>query len=206
MKYDILHEMPGRIRIHCRNLRLAPDCRIELERWVSEHPMLISAKLSAKTGNLLVTYAKDAGRESILLILDELRIFGVASIGDAAAPSAMTLTDATASAALKKCGEAALKSLIPRPALKIVTGWTIGCGVYAMMDRLLHGHFPAFFFAAGKFILFGLLPSSLLLKIMATAGTLLLENAFPALNPPRVTQRRAFDAVPIQYTMAPIAG
>lgn len=33
------------MRVHCRNLRLDPDSRIELTRWVSRHSLLIGLGL-----------------------------------------------------------------------------------------------------------------------------------------------------------------
>lgn len=183
MKYDILHELPGRMRVHCRTLRLNPECRIELERWVSWHAELVSASLSPRTGNLLVEYTKNTSREAILVIIDDLRIFGVATLGNGGERRHATVAGAVADATLAVCARALLGILLPRSAQKVMSGWRLGLSFHSLADTFVNKCLSSFFYAAGKFLLFCMAPSSISLRIVMTACVLLIEDSFPSLSP-----------------------
>ena len=176
MKYDILHELPGRMRVHCRSLRFDPGNRIELGRWVSQHCELVSASLSTKTGNLLIVYAKDTTRESILVILDDLRLFGVASIGGPKERAILTFRDAAAGAAMKEASKALFKSFALKPLQKFKSGWILAGNLFTLADAFLSGQLAAFFLAAGKFILLRLFSSSLPARLLLSVGYAMLAN------------------------------
>lgn len=202
MKYAILHELPGRMRVHCRNLRLVPECRVELKRWVSEHAELVSASLSARTGNLLVVYGKNTSRESMLLLLDDLRFFGVATIENSHEQRRFTVAGAAADATAKACSRALLNSLLPSPIRKVKQGFTLGRALYSLGEKLLGGDLSAFLFSMGKFLLFGLFASSLPGRIAVMTGISLLESSHPDLNPAKTVECREVASDPIQPELA----
>lgn len=204
MKYDILHELPGRMRVHCRNLCINPENRIELNRWVSQHLQLVSASLSSRTGNLLIVYAENASRDSILVILGDLRLFGMAEIGNSA-DVRPGVAEITVNVITKQVCKQAVRSVLPRAALRFKAGWALGCALWQLGDHLANGRVVEFLFAAGKTLLFGLVASSLPLRIAAAVGISLAENRFPRLAPPQ-TQDAPEIAVPaLPYSVAQAA-
>jgi len=204
MKYHILHEVPGRMRVRCRNLRLDPEARIELRRWVAEHSELVSASLSARTGNLLVMYSRDATRESILLVLNDLQLFGSATIEEGNTASNLTLGETAANACAKEASKVFIKSLLPKPLQKIKTGWTIASSLFAIARNLNDREVTAFLYGVGKFALMGLFGASIPLRLMLVAGFAVCERLFPALVPPEA-QRSLPEPTPVQFEIAQAA-
>ena len=176
MKYDILHELPGRMRVHCRNLRLNPGCRVELNRWVFEHSELTSASLSAHTGNLLVFYTKNTSRESILVILDDLRIFGMATLGGGYERRYVTIAGATASASVKVFFSSLLAMVLPQALQKFFSGWKLGCFAYALADNLANRRMSVFFYAVCKFLLLRIFTTPLPIRVAIMTCSLVIEN------------------------------
>ena len=155
MKYDIIHELPGRMRVHCRNLSLEPSTRIELTRWVSEHDALVSAKLSARTGNLLVVYSRSASRENILVILDDLKLFGVANvIPQDEKPIAVTVCGVVAAQCGREAMHFAMEKALPATALQAISGWKIASRLMHLFGLLVDGKIAEFCWGAAKFALF----------------------------------------------------
>ncbi len=158
MRYDILHEVPGRMRVHCRNLRLDPHNRIELNRWVSQHAELASATLSTRTGNLVVVYAREVDRMAILVLLDDLPLFEGASIGNP--DDAWSLSETAIDVTVHEIVHAVIKAALPKPLDKALSGWKIGAGVYTVGDAAVRRDLPGCLYALGKFVLFSLFASS----------------------------------------------
>lgn len=175
MKYDILHELPGRIRVHCQSLHLSADAKIELNRWVSEHAELLSASFSAKTGNLLILYAKHIDRQAILIILDKLSLFGDANIGEYI-PKSLSLDHKIMDVIYRESTVGAIKAVLPRSLRLVHQGWDIGSGLLNLADTFLNGRGPAFLYAAGKFILFGLASVLPMARLLVAIGVIVFEH------------------------------
>ncbi|MCD8350206.1 MAG: hypothetical protein LUC93_06305 [Planctomycetaceae bacterium] len=184
MRYTILHEVPGRMRVHCRTLRLGPENRIELNRWVSQHAELASATLSTRTGNLLVVYARDVDRRVILILLDELRLFEGASIGNPD-NDAWSFSEATINVALGEVIRTAIKAALPKPLDKAVTGFKIGRSCITVGAAVAEHDLLGGLYALGKFVLFSFfatsLPARFLLHLAASFVNHLLAHRQPPL-------------------------
>lgn len=202
MKYDILHELPGRMRVRCRHLRLDPDNRIELCRWVSEHSELVSASLSTRTGNLLILYAKDVSRESILIILNDLQLFGVASIVPDGEPQEISLGRTTANAFMREATGALVKAVIPTPLRQIKSGWALGCVLFDLAERLANEQMTAFSYGVVKVALYALCSASLPARFILVAGLSLIEFLLPCLKPSLPESPRLVEAVPVHLEIA----
>jgi len=63
---NIIHSIPGRIRIHCRALRFLENEIPEIEDRITNIPEIISAKITLITGNILIYFNDDiASEESV---------------------------------------------------------------------------------------------------------------------------------------------
>lgn len=193
------------MRVHCRDLRISPENRIELNRWVSQHSQLLSASLSSRTGNLLIVYAENASRESILVILGDLRLFGMAEIGNSA-DMRQGVAEITVNVITKQVCKQAVRAVLPRAALRFKAGWALGCALWQLGDHLANGRVIEFFFAAGKALLFGLVSSSLPLRIVAAVGVSLVEQQFPRLAPPQTQDAPESKTPALTYQLAQTAG
>lgn len=151
MKFDIIHELPGRMRVHCRLVCSVPEYRLELDRWVSCHDGLLSATLSARTGNLLVVYSCAMPRESLLTMLDDVRLFGVATV----VKRDSGRRDAAANAAIHLCRKEAVvaitKALLPKPLLQLLGVWKAGIGVAGIFRSLFRGDMAEFCWRTARF-------------------------------------------------------
>lgn len=186
MKYDILHELPGRMRVHCRHLRIDPDNRIELNRWVARHGTLVSAKLSLRTGNLLIAYSRTASRESVLLVLDDLRLFGEAEIGNSSAVPP-TLAESAAAALARGAAWGVVNAFLPGPARRFEDGLALGSAAVGLCAQLANGRVAAFLFGALRLVLFGLSASSFPVRLLLMAGASVVQQRCPRLSvsPPK---------------------
>lgn len=183
MKFDILHELPGRMRVHCRSLRIDSDSRLELRRWVSRHPELLSAALSARTGNLLLIYSKDTPRHAIIAMLDDLRLLDDANIaGEDAGSEPLSLKQRIANAYLKEASTSVLKAVFPKMLLKTMSGWSIGCRLFDLAERLGNGQLGAFVYGVGKFACFALFAASLPSRFILIACFSAIEHILPWLK------------------------
>lgn len=205
MHYDILHELPGRMRIHCRNLRLNPDSKVELCRWVAEHEELISASLSTRTSNILIVYSDSTERERILGLLDELQLFGVASIGPEDASPLAELTGVAMAACLRETTNTVLKALLPTPLANIRSGWRKACICLDAADKLSNRELVNLIYIAGKTLLFTLLGAILPARFILAIAFSLIEHVFPDLKPKQREIPSQIEAVPVAFEMVQAA-
>ena len=63
---NIIHSLPGRIRIHCRALRFLEYEIPEIEERITNIPEVFSAKITLITGNLLVNFDDSIASEENL--------------------------------------------------------------------------------------------------------------------------------------------
>lgn len=205
MRYDILHELPGRMRVHLRNVRLSPDNRLELNRWVAEQPELISATFSVRTGNLLVAYAPGAERVSILSLIERLHLFTDANVGDATERDPVATGTTVVAAIAKEALRALISPFIPKPAHMVKSGWRLKRGMAAIAAMPPDEQLSAYAYFVGKFILLGFCLSSLALRLACVAAAALLEEVFPTLRPRPQAREKRF-AAPVAYAVSQAAG
>lgn len=184
MHYDILHDVPGRLRIHCRHLRLSPESSLELNRWLSEHECLLSASLSTRTGNLLLVYSRDVPRETVIVLLDELQLFGVATVGrsdrdrDRAAPP-----PAPVSACSMEILKAVVKPLLPGPIQRLMECWQIARRLYGMAKLASRGDLATLCRGVAKFVFLAICGQPLPLRLFfIVVGAILKQDV--ELTPP----------------------
>ncbi len=60
---EILHSLPGRLRIGCQALRYLNEQKTEIEVRLTNHPAILSAVISTLTSNILVMYDPTDGTE-----------------------------------------------------------------------------------------------------------------------------------------------
>lgn len=66
MDYDILHDIPGRLRVRCRNLVVDHGNAAAINELLSSQEGILSAELSVRTGNLLLHYSRVMPRRHVL--------------------------------------------------------------------------------------------------------------------------------------------
>ena len=72
MEYDILHDIPGRLRVHCRDIPVTWATAAAIGELLSSQDGVISANLSVRTGNLLIYYSRIMPKRHVLALLDVL--------------------------------------------------------------------------------------------------------------------------------------
>ncbi len=70
MRYALLHDIPGRLRVRCRDLRITQPVANAIGQLLSAQEGIFSATLSHRTGTLLIRYALP--RRHVLALLDVL--------------------------------------------------------------------------------------------------------------------------------------
>ena len=70
MEYDILHDIPGRLRVHCRDIRADWTTANAIGELLSAQDGILSADLSVRTGNLLIYYSRVMSRKHVCALLD----------------------------------------------------------------------------------------------------------------------------------------
>lgn len=119
MNCPILHEIPGRLRIH---LPLDPadraPARVAFRRAAARHGWL-GAELSLHTGNLLVRYSTLIRQEQVVAVLEAVELPAarevVAEPVDAAAPAEKGLADKLAAVGVKKLIGSVAAAFCPAP-------------------------------------------------------------------------------------------
>ena len=72
MHYDVLHDIPGRLRIHFRDIRVNQTNAIAMGELLSSQDGILSAEVSVRTGNLLIHYSRIMPKRHVLALLDVL--------------------------------------------------------------------------------------------------------------------------------------
>ena len=72
MKYDVLHDIPGRLRVHCHGIRVNQAIANAIGELLSSQDGILSAELSIRTGNLLLYYSRIMPKRHVLALLDVL--------------------------------------------------------------------------------------------------------------------------------------
>lgn len=201
MRYAIIHELPGRMRVHCRNITRSCDCDIELNRWVSEHSEVVSASLSMRTGNLLLVYAKNATRESILLLLGDLRIFGMATIVPERENGFSEGCKAVANACVRAATGMVIKAFLPKPLRAVRSGFVVTRRVAGIAEKAGNGDVAAVVYGMGKQVFLSLLGAAWPIRLFFAAGFALLEQFFPRFAPARPTAMARRGREPLMLEM-----
>ncbi|MDR1612173.1 MAG: heavy metal translocating P-type ATPase [Planctomycetota bacterium] len=66
MRYEILHDIPGRLRVHCGGVPPTRANADAIGELLSMQEGILSAELSVRTGNMLVRYSRIMPREQVL--------------------------------------------------------------------------------------------------------------------------------------------
>ncbi|MCC8191122.1 MAG: heavy metal translocating P-type ATPase [Planctomycetes bacterium] len=69
MRYDVLHDIPGRLRVHCRGFTVTATAAAAIEELLSAQDGIVSAALSVRTGNLVVQYSRLLAKSHLLALL-----------------------------------------------------------------------------------------------------------------------------------------
>lgn len=70
MNYDVLHDIPGRLRVRCRDIRVNWTTANAIGELLSSQDGILSAELSVRTGNLLIHYSRIMPRRHVFALLD----------------------------------------------------------------------------------------------------------------------------------------
>lgn len=166
MKFDIIHDLPGRMRVHCRALHVGSDCRIELNRWLSCHEELISATISTRTGNLLVLYSKNLKRETLVTMLDDLQIFGMANMVERQATTEERVTNAVFKVCEHETLSLAKRAFLPRPVYSAWSGLHIGEKAFGLLHTLLCGDLSRFAWGVARFAIYAFFGQSTTIRVL----------------------------------------
>ena len=177
MKYDILHDLPGRLRVHCHNIHINPETRIELHRWMSLHGELLSVSLSSRTGNLLIVYNREAARASVLLLLDDLKIFGVAQVTQHEVEACVSIQQSFVHAVEKEGCALVMGAILPKRIECLFKGWKVASGLLKLFQLLGDGKFIDFCLGAAKCVALALWGKSIPIRLfIAVAHTALIQT------------------------------
>jgi Cu2+-exporting ATPase len=72
MRYEILHDIPGRLRVHCPDIPITPPTASAIGELLSMQDGILSAEMSVRTGNLLIRYARIMPKTHVLALLEVL--------------------------------------------------------------------------------------------------------------------------------------
>lgn len=206
MKYSIVHDLPGRLRVHCRNLCRDSDNSLELDRWLAAHAGLRSASLSMRTGNLLITYSRDTSREAILVMLDDLRLFGVAKVVRRKSIFDVPVTAVAMDACVRETYSLAFGLVIPDFAQLIIAGWKMASRLFGMSQALERRDYAGFCFAAARFALFLLRGKSLLFKCAVALARSFLKHSYRIHLEMTgdMAEENRFGALPYEQALLPV--
>ncbi len=116
MEYEILHDIPGRLRVHCRDVRVSMANANAIGQVLGSQDGIIAAVLSVRTGNLLVHYSRVMPREHVLALLTVLEPADWEGFGLDLPLVRDSLFDLTLTAIIKTAFMQALKFLLlPAP-------------------------------------------------------------------------------------------
>lgn len=173
MKYAILHEIPGRMRVHCTNLHLNPESSLHLNRWVGQHEEVLSARLSTKTGNLVIHYSRQLSRETMLIMLDDLQLFGVAKVARDPG-TCRILAGMVCKAYARETAIAVVGGMVPRSVRHVMSGWRMASRGSELVRMTWERDFPSLCLAVARSAAFALLGATPLLRFLFILGRSLL--------------------------------
>lgn len=185
MQYTIVHELPGRIRVHCPAACCGADYRLQLDRWLTRHEGLLSATLSTRTGNLLVRYAKSLDRETLLVMLDELQIFAEATITPRLPEPAEQIKASVAKTLLHEAEHLIPDMLLPRIINRPLAGMALGARIAMLLRSLAAGDIVPFMLGCAKMSVAALFGTSPILRFVFTVAVEFLgqpKKSFAAMH------------------------
>ncbi len=116
MRYEIIHDIPGRVRVHCHDIHLSKKNAAAIEEILSLQEGFLAVSLSMRTGNLLISYSRVVPRRHVLAVLDVLTPADWHGFGEQARMPAPPLFEMTCSAILKTLASTVLKWIfLPAP-------------------------------------------------------------------------------------------
>ncbi len=116
MKYDILHDIPGRLRVYCRDIDVNPGNAAAIGELLSMQDGIVGAALSVRTRSLLIHYSRVIPRKHILSLLDVLEPDDWDGFGLGAEDAPQSLFDMTIGAVIKETIKTILKYIfLPAP-------------------------------------------------------------------------------------------
>lgn len=115
MEYDVLHDIPGRMRVNLKGARLNRDEAEVIGKLLSAQEGVVSAALSLRTGNLLIRYSHFMPRKRITDLLDVLEASDWEDIGLELAENLPSFLEMSVAGAAKTIAATLLKLLfLPR--------------------------------------------------------------------------------------------
>ncbi|MCW6080808.1 heavy metal translocating P-type ATPase [Clostridium sporogenes] len=72
-KCNVIHSLPGRVRIGCRALKYLKDCEKNIEKRIAKINVIKSVKVNILTENVLINYKNDiVDQENVLAFIEEV--------------------------------------------------------------------------------------------------------------------------------------
>ncbi len=166
MRYTILHDIPGRIRVRYAGRPLASAVRVVLDRWVAAHDDVTSAVFSTTTRSLLVNYRSCCGRDRIISLLDEFSLTEDSVIAPPEkASSSPTFLGSVLNAVWKEMAQTLAGAFLPAP-IRRVHGVSVATRRITMLGAsFLDGNLGSCLFGLVKMIVLRLANASLPLRI-----------------------------------------
>lgn len=116
MKYEILHEIPGRMRVRCLGFHVTGQVARAIGELLSLQDGIVAASLNPRTGNLLVVYSRVMPRGHLLALLDVMESEDWDGFGLTPLAGPPPLFDVTVSAMMREAFLLGLKLLLlPAP-------------------------------------------------------------------------------------------
>ena len=72
MHYEVLHDIPGRLRVRCLDIQVNRPNALAIGELLSAQDGILSAELSVRTGNLLILHSRVMPKQHLLSLLDVL--------------------------------------------------------------------------------------------------------------------------------------
>lgn len=180
MKYAIQHEIPGRMRVHCTGIYLNPESSLQLDRWVDRHETVVSARLSTRTGSLVIRYSRQLSRTSLLVMLDELQLFGVAKVAREV-PGCRVLAETVCKSCAREALSSVVRAVVPSPVRHVMTGWRTATRVSDLVRMAQEGDVWSIALAVSRCFLFALYGATPALRFLfILARSLLRYSRLPA--------------------------
>ncbi len=186
MRYTILHDIPGRIRVRYAGRPLASAVRVMLDRWVAAHDGIISAAFSTTTRSLLVVYRPECGREKIIDLLQEFSLTeDVVITPPDNVSSPPTFLGSVLNAVFREMAQTLAGAFLPTPIRRVQGACATTRRITVLGITFLDGNLGCCLFTAVKMLALRLASTSLPLRIALRIGFALLSGriAGPRFNP-----------------------